>query len=52
VNQASSETRNGRTKILITVSLQCHMILQRSVYCDDLVLKEHLLLLSMLKTVV
>ncbi len=33
-------------------SLQCHMILQKSFYADDLLLKKQLLLLLILKTVV
>ncbi len=32
--------------------LQCHMILQKSYYYADLLLKKHFLLLSMIKTVV
>ncbi len=32
-------------------SLRCHMIHQKSFYYADLMLKKHLLLLSMLKTV-
>jgi len=32
-------------------SLQCHTILRRSFYNDDLLLKEHFWLLSILKTV-
>jgi len=33
-------------------SLQCHMILQKSFWYDDLMLKKHFSLLSMLKTVI
>ncbi len=33
-------------------SLQCHMILQKSFWYADLLLKKHYLLLSILKTVV
>jgi len=33
------------------LSLQCHMILQKSLQYDDLLLKKRLWLLSMLKTV-
>ncbi len=33
-------------------SLQCHMILQKSFWYADVVLKKHFLLLSMLKTFV
>ncbi len=31
------------------LSLQCHMILQKSLYCADLVFKKHFLLISLLK---